>query len=51
MDKKKVLKKMLKKQDGKGGIIGPYNPYQKSKVPGAYLIATSPTVPGGESTH
>ena len=50
MDKKKILKKAIKHCDGQGWeILGPYNPYQKSKVPWAYLIATAPVVPGGTS--
>ena len=55
MDKKKILKNQIrksqphKKDNGSGSIVGPYNPYQKSQVPGAYLIATAPTVPGGNS--
>lgn len=49
MDKKKILKKKVSDSSKYAGIVGPYNPYQKSQVPGAYLIATAPTVPGGNS--
>lgn len=49
MDKKTILKKKIKDSSKYSGVVWPYNPYAKSQVPGAYLIATSPTVPGGNS--
>lgn len=49
MDKKKILKNQIKKSSKYTWIVGPYDPYQPSHVPGAYLIATSPSVPGGNS--
>ena len=49
INKKKILKKKIKENDGKGWMIWPYNPYQQPMVPGSYLLATSPNVPWGVS--
>lgn len=49
MDKKIILKKKVSDHSKYAGIVGPFNPYIKSSVPGAYLIATSPSVPWGNS--
>ena len=45
MDKNKILKKKAKEISKYAGIVGPYDPYAKSSLPGF----AAPSVPGGNS--